>query len=80
MTSREQPTSVTVAGDIRGAAGLGTSAGVFSAEAVREAYVRHRTERVRAAMAKLDGSVKSSVALVTGLMPEEIDAVGGVAE
>ncbi|MEU6143507.1 hypothetical protein ABZ848_24540 [Streptomyces sp. NPDC047081] len=53
------------------------------AEAVRT-YLEIRREEVRAnmleKMRKLDGSVESSVSLLTGLSPERIKELGGVGE
>jgi hypothetical protein len=43
-----------------------------------------RRAEMRAAMqarlSKLDGSVKSSVSLLTGISPEDIDRLGGIIE
>lgn len=37
-------------------------------------------EAMLAELRKLDGSVKSSVSLLTGLSPEDIDRLGGIDE
>ncbi|WP_237702848.1 MULTISPECIES: hypothetical protein [Protofrankia] len=53
------------------------------AEAVR-VYLEIRREEIRArmreVMALLDGTNRSRLALLTGLTPEQIDAVGGIGE
>lgn len=49
--------------------------------AVREYIDKHReeiNEGVRAALSRLDGSSTSSVALLAGLSPEQIDEYGGM--
>jgi hypothetical protein len=51
--------------------------------AVREYIENHREaiqNGVSEALQQLDGTVASSVALLTGLSPEELDDVGGVSE
>lgn len=49
-----------------------------------KAYLEIRREEIRqnmlATMAKLDGSARSEVALLTGLSPERVDELGGVRE
>jgi hypothetical protein len=64
----------------RGSSELGVSAEDFVANAVRAAYARYRTERMRTAMGKLDGSIASSVSLLTGLSRERLDELGGFDE
>jgi len=52
-------------------------------EAVRVYLELRRTELREAMLAKLrrlDGSVRSSVSLLTGISPEDIDRLGGVSE
>jgi hypothetical protein len=52
--------------------------------AVVRTYLELRREEVRPSMAekmrKLDGSVESSVSLLTGLSPERVRELGGVGE
>ncbi|WP_307783722.1 hypothetical protein [Streptomyces spinoverrucosus] len=64
-----------------GAHFLGMTKKDLVAEAVRT-YLEIRREEVRASMLekmrKLDGSVESSVSLLTGLSPERIKELGGV--
>jgi hypothetical protein len=51
--------------------------------AIKEYAEHHREERRRGmieAMQILDGSLKSSVALLTGLSPEHLDELGGVGD
>ncbi|MCW2938550.1 MAG: hypothetical protein JWN00_1535 [Actinomycetia bacterium] len=47
-------------------------------------YLEIRREEIRqnmlATMAKLDGTNRARLALLTGLTPEQIDAVGGVTD
>lgn len=66
-----------------GAHFLGLTKKDLVAEAVR-IYLEIRREEVRAkmmeSMRKLDGSNIARVALITGLSPEQINAVGGVRE
>lgn len=66
-----------------GAHFLGMSKKDLVAEAVR-VYLEIRREEVRASMLekmrKLDGSLESSVSLLTGLSPERIKELGGVGE
>jgi hypothetical protein len=66
-----------------GAHFLGLTKKDLVAEAVR-VYLEIRREEVRAkmmeSMRKLDGSNIARVALITGLSPEQINAVGGVRE
>jgi hypothetical protein len=52
-------------------------------EAVRVYLELRRTELREAVLAKLrglDGSVKSSVSLLAGISPEDIDRLGGISE
>jgi hypothetical protein len=67
----------------QGAHFLGVTKKDLVAEAVR-IYLEQRREELRVGMIQkmkvLDGSLKSSVALLTGLTAEEIDAVGGIDE
>jgi hypothetical protein len=62
---------------------LGITKKELVAQAVQD-YVDRRREEVRArmqeAMAKLDGSMRSNVAALTGLSPERVDELGGVRE
>lgn len=55
----------------------------FVAEATR-AYLEQQREKIRAGMIEsmkiLDGSLTSSVAMLTGLSPERIAELGGVGE
>ena len=66
-----------------GAHFLGMTKKDLVGEAVR-VYLELRRAEMREAMLaklrKLDGSVKSSVALLTGISPEDIDRVGGINE
>lgn len=66
-----------------GAHFLGMTKKDLVAAAVRT-YLELRREEVRASMRekmrKLDGSVESSVSLLTGLSPERIRELGGVGE
>jgi hypothetical protein len=66
-----------------GAHFLGMTKKDLVAAAVRT-YLEIRREEVRASMVekmrKLDGSVDSSVSLLTGLSPERIRELGGVGE
>jgi hypothetical protein len=64
----------------RGSSELGVTAETFVAEAVRAAYARYRKDRMRVAMGKLDGSLASSVSLLTGLSRERLDELGGFVE
>ncbi|SBW28086.1 hypothetical protein FDG2_5527 [Candidatus Protofrankia californiensis] len=66
-----------------GAHFLGMTKKDLVAEAVRVYPEIRRGEiraRVREAMALLDGTDRSRLALLTGLTPEQIDAVGGTGE
>lgn len=60
---------------------LGMTKKDFVAEAAR-AYLEQRREEVRQGMVEsmklLDGSLTSSVAMLTGLSPERIEGLGGV--
>ncbi|AEH11043.1 hypothetical protein FsymDg_3766 [Candidatus Protofrankia datiscae] len=62
---------------------LGMTKKDLVAEAVR-VYLEIRREEIRArmreVMALLDGTNRSRLALLTGLTPEQIDAVGGIGE
>jgi len=52
-------------------------------EAVRVYLELRRTELREAMLARLrrlDGSTKSSVSLLTGISPEDIDRLGGISE
>ncbi|MEU4227967.1 hypothetical protein AB0F17_27070 [Nonomuraea sp. NPDC026600] len=55
----------------------------FVAEAIK-AYLEIRREEIRqnmlATMAKLDGSARSEISLLTGLSADRIDELGGVRE
>lgn len=55
----------------------------FAAEATR-AYLEQERDRIRVGMVEsmkvLDGSLTASVALLTGLTPEEIANLGGVGD
>lgn len=66
-----------------GAHFLGMTKKDLAGEAIR-VYLNLRRMEMRAAMqaklGKLDGSVKSSVALLTGISPEDIDRLGGITE
>jgi hypothetical protein len=66
-----------------GAHFLGMTKKDLVGEAVR-VYLELRRAEMREAMLaklrKLDGSVKSSVALLTGMSPEDIDRLGGINE
>lgn len=66
-----------------GAHFLGMTKKDLVAKAVRT-YLEIRREEVRASMLekmrKLDGSVESSVSLLTGMSPERIKELGGVGE
>ena len=66
-----------------GAHFLGMTKKDLVAEAVHM-YLEARREEMRQAMLaklrKLDGSVASSVALLTGLSPEQIEELGGIDE
>ncbi|MFJ6212137.1 hypothetical protein ACIQGZ_02175 [Streptomyces sp. NPDC092296] len=67
----------------QGAHFLGVTKKDLVAEAVRM-YLEQRREELKAGMVEamrvLDGSLRSDVALLTGLTVEEIDAVGGIDE
>jgi hypothetical protein len=62
---------------------LGMTKKDFDAEAVR-AYLEQRREEIRRGMVEsmrlLDGSLTSSVAMLTGLSPERIEQLGGVGD
>jgi hypothetical protein len=62
---------------------LGMSKKDFVAEAVH-AYLEQRREEIRHAMTEsmklLDGSLTSSVAMLTGLSPERIEQLGGTGD
>ncbi|HEV3173167.1 MAG TPA: hypothetical protein VGZ32_22660 [Actinocrinis sp.] len=62
---------------------LGMTKKDFVAEAVR-AYLEQRREEIRRGMVEsmrlLDGSLTSSVAMLTGLSPERIEQLGGVGD
>lgn len=62
---------------------LGISKKDFVTEAVR-AYLEQRREEIRRGMIEsmrlLDGSLTSSVAMLTGLSPERIEELGGTGE
>ncbi|MEU8272256.1 hypothetical protein AB0B89_34535 [Sphaerisporangium sp. NPDC049002] len=66
-----------------GAHFLGVTKKDLVAEAVR-VYLEIRREEIRqkmlSAMAQLDGSNRSRLAMLTGLSPERIDELGGVRE
>lgn len=66
-----------------GAHFLGMTKKDLVGEAVR-VYLELRRAELREAMVaklrKLDGSVKSSVSLLTGIAPEDIDRLGGISE
>jgi hypothetical protein len=66
-----------------GAHFLGMTKKDLVGEAVRVYLELRRTELREAMLAKLrrlDGSVKSSVSLLTGISPEDIDRLGGIGE
>ncbi len=62
---------------------LGMTKKDFVAEAAR-AYLEQRREEIRRGMVKsmklLDGSLASSVSLLTGLPPERIEELGGTGD
>jgi hypothetical protein len=62
---------------------LGMTKKDFVAEATR-AYLEQRREEIRKGMVEsmklLDGSLTSSVAMLTGLSPERIEELGGVGD
>jgi hypothetical protein len=62
---------------------LGMTKKDFVAEATR-AYLEQRREEIRRGMVEsmrlLDGSLTSSVSLLTGLSPEKIEEFGGVGD
>ncbi|MEO3786636.1 hypothetical protein ABGB12_25195 [Actinocorallia sp. B10E7] len=62
---------------------LGMTKKDFVAEATR-AYLEQRREEIRRGMIEsmkvLDGSLTASVAMLTGLSPERIEALGGVGD
>jgi uncharacterized protein (DUF1778 family) len=62
---------------------LGMTKKDFVAEATR-AYLEQRREEIRRGMVEsmrlLDGSLTSSVSLLTGLSPEKIEELGGVGD
>lgn len=62
---------------------LGVSKKDFVADAVR-AYLEQQREEIRRGMAEsmklLDGSLASSVSMLTGLSPERIEELGGAGE
>lgn len=64
----------------RGAAEQGVSVEDWLAAAVWDAYARYRTERMRVMMAKLDGTRRMRVSMLTGIPPERLDELGGVGE
>jgi hypothetical protein len=67
----------------QGAHFLGMTKKDFVAEATR-AYLDQQREKIREGMIEsmkiLDGSLTSSVALLTGLSPERINELGGVGD
>jgi hypothetical protein len=66
-----------------GAHFLGMTKKDLVGEAVRVYLELRRTELREAMLAKLsrlDGSLKSSVSLLTGISPEDIDRLGGIGE
>jgi hypothetical protein len=66
-----------------GAHFLGMTKKDLVGEAVRVYLELRRTELREAMLAKLsrlDGSLKSSVSLLTGFSPEDIDRLGGIGE
>jgi uncharacterized protein (DUF1778 family) len=85
-TKRQAPLKIDPATDeliSQAAHFLGMTKKDFVAEAAR-AYLDQRREEVRRGMVEsmkvLDGSLTSSVSLLTGLSPERIEALGGVGD
>jgi hypothetical protein len=83
---RQAPLKVDLATDeliSQGAHFLGMTKKDFVAEATR-AYLEQQREKIRAGMIEsmriLDGSLTSSVAMLTGLSPERIAELGGAGE
>jgi hypothetical protein len=83
---RQAPLKVDPATDeliSQGAHFLGMTKKDFVAEATR-AYLDQQREKIRAGMIEsmkiLDGSLTSSVALLTGLSPQRITELGGVGD
>jgi hypothetical protein len=83
---RQSPLKVDPATDeliTQGAHFLGMTKKDFVAEATR-VYLDQQREKIRAGMIEsmkvLDGSLTSSVALLTGLSPEKIEELGGVGD
>ena len=83
---RQSPLKVDPATDeliTQGAHFLGMTKKDFVAEATR-VYLEQQREKIRAGMIEsmkvLDGSLTSSVALLTGLSPDKIEELGGVGD
>lgn len=83
---RQSPLKVDPATDeliTQGAHFLGMTKKDFVAEATR-VYLDQQREKIRAGMIEsmkvLDGSMTSSVALLTGLSPDKIEELGGVGD
>ena len=83
---RQSPLKVDPATDeliTQGAHFLGMTKKDFVAEATR-VYLEQQREKIRAGMIEsmkvLDGSLTSSVALLTGLSPDKIAELGGVGD
>jgi len=83
---RQAPLKIDPATDeliTQGAHFLGMTKKDFVAEATR-VYLEQQRERIRAGMIEsmkvLDGSLTASVALLTGLTPEQIEELGGVGD
>lgn len=83
---RQSPLKIDPATDeliTQGAHFLGMTKKDFVAEATR-VYLDQQREKIRAGMIEsmkvLDGSLTSSVALLTGLPPEKIEELGGVGD
>jgi hypothetical protein len=85
-TKRQSPLKIDPATDeliTQGAHFLGMTKKDFVAEATR-VYLDQQREKIRAGMIEsmkvLDGSLTSSVALLTGLSPDKIEELGGVGD
>lgn len=83
---RQSPLKIDPATDeliTQGAHFLGMTKKDFVAEATR-VYLDQQREKIRAGMIEsmkvLDGSLTSSVALLTGLSPDKIEELGGVGD
>jgi hypothetical protein len=83
---RQAPLKIDPATDeliTQGAHFLGMTKKDFVSEATR-AYLEQQRERIRAGMIEsmkvLDGSLTASVAILTGLTPEQIEELGGVGD